>query len=145
MIRSSVRLVVALALLSFIFTPALGGAQTGQAKPTVTMSAAADVAPTDGPGMFRSYCAPCHGISGKGDGPAAKALDPKPADLTGFARRRGGTFSGPDFETKLQGMGMSPAHGSSDMPVWGPVFRQLGSEPLRIANLRRHVESLQVK
>lgn len=31
---------------------------------------------------YKSNCAPCHGDSGKGDGPAAVAFDPPPADLT---------------------------------------------------------------
>ena len=95
--------------------------------------------------MFRSYCAPCHGTDAKGNGPAAKALSPKPANLTEFAKRRGGTFSAKDFEDKLQGMAMAPAHGSTQMPVWGPVFRQLGNEPIRIANIRSYLESVQVK
>jgi mono/diheme cytochrome c family protein len=123
--------------------PALGQAQ--QTPPTVKSEPAKDISPTDGPEMFRAYCSPCHGRSGKGDGPAAAALTPKPADLTLFAKRRNGTFSARDFEDKLNGKGMTPAHGSTDMPVWGPVFRQLGSADLRIANLRKHVEALQVK
>lgn len=32
--------------------------------------------------VFEQKCAACHGISGKGDGPAASALTHKPADLT---------------------------------------------------------------
>ncbi len=30
--------------------------------------------------LYVSMCAPCHGEKGKGDGPAAAALNPKPAD-----------------------------------------------------------------
>ena len=30
----------------------------------------------------QAQCSPCHGPSGKGDGPAAAALNPKPADWT---------------------------------------------------------------
>ncbi len=116
-----------------------------QTRSNVRVEPATNVSPTDGPGMFRSYCAPCHGISGKGDGPAAAALTPKPADLTAFAKRRGGAFSVRDFEDKLMGAAMVTSHGNSDMPVWGPVFRQLGNEQLRLANRRVHVESLQVK
>lgn len=36
----------------------------------------------DGKAQFDSLCMPCHGTSGKGDGPAAAALKPAPADLT---------------------------------------------------------------
>lgn len=32
--------------------------------------------------LYTSYCSPCHGDKGKGDGPAAVALNPKPADHT---------------------------------------------------------------
>lgn len=35
--------------------------------------------------LYMSYCAPCHGNSGKGDGPAAAALNPKPANHTSSA------------------------------------------------------------
>ena len=30
--------------------------------------------------LYTTNCAPCHGERGKGDGPAAQALNPKPAD-----------------------------------------------------------------
>jgi cytochrome c553 len=32
--------------------------------------------------LFQANCAPCHGITGKGDGPSSAALIPPPADLT---------------------------------------------------------------
>lgn len=35
--------------------------------------------------VFRARCAVCHGSSGKGDGPGAFALDPKPRDYTDVA------------------------------------------------------------
>jgi mono/diheme cytochrome c family protein len=31
---------------------------------------------------FRQQCAPCHGEKGRGDGPAAVAFNPRPADFT---------------------------------------------------------------
>jgi len=142
---SWIRPLITVAVLGCVFIPAPGVARTDQTKPVVSMETAKDISPTDGAGMFRAYCAPCHGVTAKGDGPAAAALVPKPADLTQFAKRRKGSFSVRDFEEKLQGAGMVSAHGNSAMPVWGPVFRQLGSEQLRIANLRKHLESLQVK
>ena len=36
----------------------------------------------DGATLFRSNCAGCHGRAGKGDGPGARSLNPKPPDLT---------------------------------------------------------------
>ena len=35
-----------------------------------------------GKSIFARYCVGCHGPAGKGDGPAAAALSPKPRDLT---------------------------------------------------------------
>lgn len=32
--------------------------------------------------LFQAQCAPCHGVKGRGDGPVADALQPKPANLT---------------------------------------------------------------
>lgn len=32
--------------------------------------------------LFSNYCAPCHGVFGKGDGPLGLTLNPRPADLS---------------------------------------------------------------
>lgn len=32
--------------------------------------------------LYRVYCAPCHGASGKGDGPVAKKFVPTPVDIS---------------------------------------------------------------
>jgi mono/diheme cytochrome c family protein len=46
------------------------------------VSAAAHVARADdGKAVFEKNCVPCHGASGKGDGPAGKALKPPPGDF----------------------------------------------------------------
>lgn len=131
--------------LPILLLPVLVTAQQTPPPPKVRTEPAKPIPASDGPEMFRSYCSPCHGKAGKGDGPAAAALNPKPADLTLFAKRRNGTFSAKDFEDKLNGQAIVPAHGSAEMPVWGPIFRQLGNEQLRVVNLRKYVESLQVR
>jgi mono/diheme cytochrome c family protein len=139
---------VLLAVSILFVVPALVSAQQQPPPPPppkVKMEPAKPIPASDAKEMFESYCAPCHGVSGKGDGPAAAALNPRPADLTQFAKRRKGVFSAKDFEDKLNGMAMAPAHGSTAMPVWGPTFRQFGNEVLRVANLRKYVEALQVK
>lgn len=125
--------------------PVVVSAQTSDKAPVVKKGAAVTTKATDGQEMFTNYCAPCHGRTGKGNGPAAAALTPRPADLTTLATRHGGTFSPKDFEDKLNGMAMSPAHGSTDMPVWGPILRQLGNDQLRVYNLRKYIEGLQVR
>jgi mono/diheme cytochrome c family protein len=35
--------------------------------------------------VFMTTCAPCHGVTGKGDGPVGLTLNPRPADLTQHA------------------------------------------------------------
>jgi mono/diheme cytochrome c family protein len=41
-----------------------------------------ETAVATGKSTFEIYCVSCHGEGGQGDGPAAEALNPKPADLT---------------------------------------------------------------
>ena len=38
--------------------------------------------PEKGKESYETYCVNCHGIHGKGDGPAAKVLTPPPANFT---------------------------------------------------------------
>lgn len=51
------------------------------AAPKAAAAAPADVKPdaAEGEKLYATYCASCHGPRGGGDGPAAAALDPKPA------------------------------------------------------------------
>ena len=37
---------------------------------------------SEGPNMYRQYCATCHGLDAKGNGPTASSLKKAPADLT---------------------------------------------------------------
>ena len=71
---------------------------------------------------FRSYCAPCHGLEGRGDGPVAVVLKTIPSDLTLIARRHGGNFPSDAVYARVEGTDMPTAHGTSEMPVWGLWF-----------------------
>jgi mono/diheme cytochrome c family protein len=99
--------------------------------------------------MFREYCASCHGVTGKGNGPAAAALKSVPADLTMLSARNGGKFPDTRVRRYIEGLDEISAHGSRDMPVWGKALRGMpGGDAgvrLRIEGLTRHVESLQQK
>ena len=99
---------------------------------------------------FYFYCATCHGADGKGSGPTAAALRITPPDLTLLTRRARGTFPRPELEAFVAGAGRAiPAHGSGDMPVWGPIFRSLDPSDtrvkVRIANLVDYLASIQTK
>jgi mono/diheme cytochrome c family protein len=99
--------------------------------------------------MFISYCAACHGKDGKGNGPAATALKNPPANLTQLSMKNNGKFPADHVSSVLRN-GLTAAHGSSDMPIWGPVFSKAsagdqGLIQLRIGNLVHYLESLQEK
>lgn len=95
--------------------------------------------------MFESYCAVCHGKDGTGNGPAAKALTKAPADLTKISARNGGTFPDVHVRRYIEGVDEVAAHGTRDMPVWGPLFRSLNSDTdqLRVAALTDYLKSMQ--
>ena len=110
------------------------------AKPTVPLS---------GAGMFKDYCAVCHGKDAKGDGPAAAALKHAPADLTTLAKRHGGKFPDSYVANVLRNGVKAPAHGDAEMPVWGPLFNSMDSDQaimyVRISSLVSYIKSLQAK
>ena len=102
-----------------------------------------------GSATFREYCTVCHGTSGRGDGPAAKALAKPPADLTQIAKRqRDGKFPFLSVRMTITGDTAVAAHGTRDMPMWGPVFRSAQGDStteLRLRNLVEYLESMQQK
>jgi mono/diheme cytochrome c family protein len=115
---------------------------------TVKRETARPIFSMEGADNYNEYCAVCHGRDGKGRGPAAPALKMPMPDLTTLASRNGGKFSSADVEKTILGKGaFTPAHGSEEMPIWGQVFRAFdqdqGVRALRVANLVKHIESLQ--
>jgi mono/diheme cytochrome c family protein len=74
--------------------------------------------------LYRRYCAACHGLAGRGDGPLAASLRQPPKDLTALARNAGGTFREADVMMTIDGRRLVAEHGPRDMPVWGAVFAQ---------------------
>jgi len=89
---------------------------------------------------FLKYCASCHGEDGKGNGPAAIALKPPPSDLTTLSKRHEGKFPA-GYVSALVKFGRSlAAHGSLDMPVWGPRFKEL--DLVRDPTGQQHVDDV---
>ena len=101
-----------------------------------------------GEAMFKQYCVTCHGADAMGNGPLAASLKTPPADLTTLAKRHGGKFPY-DYVTNVLRFGPGPsAHGSSDMPAWGPIFRYFNKDgekvvQKRIKNLCDYLATLQ--
>jgi len=59
-----------------------GGTSESQAAPTATSSTAAAGGEEEAKDLFKTRCVPCHGEQGKGNGPGAAALNPKPRNYT---------------------------------------------------------------
>ncbi len=125
---------------------------------TVIVAAQRGASPPAGPALapqsltgstsFDLYCASCHGRGGAGNGPVASALRVRPADLTQLTKRHHGTFPREQVRAYIEGTTRQPpAHGTTDMPVWGPAFRGLETSDararVRLDNLVAFVESLQ--
>ena len=116
------------------------GGQAGQASEAIE----------SGADTYAFHCAACHGPRGLGDGPVARALSHRPSDLTTMARRRGGRFPRKDVSDFVLGRGRPiAAHGTHEMPVWGPLFRELNPfdsrVDVRLTRLLNFLESIQVK
>jgi mono/diheme cytochrome c family protein len=129
---------------------AMIAAAQDQAKKEIKHVPIKPTSAASGQEMYKNYCAVCHGVEGKGNGPAAEALKVPTPDLTTLAQKNGGKYPAMRVSTVLRGEQMMPSHGSKDMPVWGDLFWHLsggrGSEvQQRIANLNTYIESLQKK
>jgi mono/diheme cytochrome c family protein len=102
-----------------------------------------------GKALFGQYCAVCHGVDGKGAGPAAKAMVQHPTDVTQIKRENKGTFPEERFLKMMNGELSLPSHGSAGMPIWGEDFRNTTNNPNtvqdRIHALMNYIEEIQAK
>jgi mono/diheme cytochrome c family protein len=121
----------------------------GQTKPVIKHVPTEYTVASDGPQMFKTYCAVCHGTDGKGGGAAAPALKKAPTDLTLLSRTNQGKFPELRVIEAIRGDLDVAAHGSKDMPVWGRVFRRMHDDEsvarLRLYAVTKYIESMQAK
>ena len=123
----------------------------GQNRPAVKPTEEAPGTPLihslKGADLFRAYCASCHGLDGKGDGPAAPALKVRPADLTALALHNKGRFPSEQVRQTITGEWVVAAHGSREMPIWGPIFHQVEADVdrgyVRLQNLVEYLQAIQ--
>lgn len=94
----------------------------------------------EGRRIFFVRCAPCHGVRGAGDGPAAAYMDPRPRDFTTgqfkFRTTRSGEFptDADLFRTVSQGVP------GTAMPAWGEgTFRIPEKERWQAIHFVKHV------
>lgn len=100
--------------------------------------------------LYRSSCAPCHGISGDGRGPSAGSLKSKVPPLNNLADRYSSLYFPERFLIEvIDGRKNMPPHGTREMPIWGKQFGlmknpQTGGEKAVADNVasRQKIEAL---
>ena len=138
-----------LALCSVALVGQNGGAAQERPEKELKLVSMAYTRPVSGAQMYKDYCAVCHGMEGKGDGPAVEFLKSPAPDLRTLAQRNDSRYPASHVVNTLRlGIG-GHAGGTIDMPLWGPLFRTLDVNQilgeLRIHNLTVFIESLQQK
>jgi len=124
-----------------------------QVTPAPPQSPSLILRSVSGRDLYEFYCAPCHGRDGAGDGSVARSLSGPVPDLRLLTQRNGGTFPRARAEAFVAHGSNAPAvdaHGTTDMPIWGPIFRALDPSSdamtaVRIANVVDYLDVLQKK
>jgi mono/diheme cytochrome c family protein len=75
---------------------------------------------------FATHCASCHGPRAEGDGPVAATLSVSVPNLRTLSQRNKGQFPTDAVASYIDGRNLPTAHGTRNMPVWGPVFDTTG-------------------
>ena len=88
-------------------------------------ASAADYVAMSGQALYGRFCASCHGMTGRGDGPVASSFKVEVPDLTLIARRAQGSYPRDRIEKIIDGRFVVGAHGSRTMPVWGEDLSRL--------------------
>jgi len=132
----------AAALAAILLAPVAASAQADQPENKQV---------TTGSEVYRTYCATCHGSSGRGDGPLAASMNRKPANLVEIAKRNGGVFPAEMVFKTIDGRTPVRGHGGPDMPVWGEAFqksREAGDQERVnsvIKSLVDYIDSIQLR
>lgn len=106
-----------------------------------------------GKSIYDQYCATCHGLEGRGDGPLTELMTTKVGDLTQLAKNNDGVFPMLDVIHIIDGRTGLRAHGGP-MPVYGRIFSDEAAKTAghtgavietrgRILSLALYLESLQ--
>lgn len=126
------------------------GAAGAQNKPAVNKVTVPRTIASSGKQTYKQYCASCHGADARGNGPAVFVFKTPPPDLTTLAKRHDGKFPYEYVYDVLRFGTRIVAHGSSDMPIWGPIFGSMDNYDeaavrKRIKDLSDYLASLQQK
>lgn len=95
-----------------VFAVVIGGVAILAFSPVQAESADAAA----GKAKYQQFCAACHGAGGKGDGPGAASLNPKPRDHTDGKTMKAMTD---DYLFKITKLGGAAVGKAPTMPPWG--------------------------
>jgi mono/diheme cytochrome c family protein len=132
------------ALSSWAFVAGVGCAGSAGERPP-SSARALEAQARQGAELYGTHCAPCHGISGRGDGRVAAAVFPRPRDLLGRFRLRSTPSGQPPSEEDLRwiierGIPGAPMPGMPGLTdaQWGGLLAHLKrlSPALRAAPVR---------
>ena len=101
-----------------------------------------DIALKNGHEMYDQLCAVCHGMAGRGDGPAAPALSNPVPDLTQFRAATGSEYHA-QLESVIAGKNRTVHKDIVGMPLWLTEFQyvrrnKFGHPRTMYANLKIH-------
>jgi len=95
---------------------------------------------------YETYCAECHGVDGKGNGPAIQwyAMTTKPPDLTLLAARHGGKFPFDEVVDIVDGRKAIPSHERLSMPFFAVKLQNPdeGFNPASDAAVRKRIDAI---
>lgn len=131
----TIRFLVAISALGVMLSAAVAQPVAAQNQsPTGTVG-------YSGSDLFRTYCAACHGLGARGDGPLADQLKKRPPDLTQFAKQNNGKFPADMVYRIIDGRQAMPGHGGKDMPIWGDAFKSTHDGPSE-ESVKKRIEAL---
>jgi mono/diheme cytochrome c family protein len=148
--RASLVLLVVLAGVCWVSQAVAQSPQAPQ-PPAAAAPPDSPVAVVSGAYSFRTYCASCHGVDGRGEGPLTDSLRFTPPDLTLIAKRNRGEFPMEKVVRIVDGRNPVKGHGGPDMPIWGDAFRNAetgygdAAARAKVRGVVEHLKTLQAK
>ena len=91
---------------------------------------------------YRDYCAACHGMDGRGTGPASGAMKAGTPDLTQLASKNHDKYPRDYVIYVMDGRVEILSHGTREMPLWGTQLGDPEADAL-LSGIVDYIESLQ--